>query len=100
MQEFPEDFELISFFEIEPEVLDPDLPWFYNTITFKKIIENETLYCSFSPAYGDLDLTLLHNEQPKIVLTPKLMVINYSKSGLDFLLFIIFEKFYCMTHNP
>jgi hypothetical protein len=32
---FPEDHELLSIFESEPEVLDADVPWFYNTLTFR-----------------------------------------------------------------
>ena len=49
---FPDDYELISFFEREPELLDFDIPWFYNIITFQREYADEFLYCSFSPSYG------------------------------------------------
>ena len=65
---FPDDYELISFFEIEPEVLDPEMPWFYNTVTFQKQYADELLYCTFSPAYGDIDLTLVRGQKAKITL--------------------------------
>ncbi|KAA9353045.1 hypothetical protein [Larkinella humicola] len=67
---FPEDYDLISFFEVEPEVLDTDVPWFYNTITFQKQYADELLYCTFSPAYGDLDLTLVSNQKSKTYSQP------------------------------
>ena len=35
MDQFPQEHELISVFESEPELLDPDLPWAYNRLTFK-----------------------------------------------------------------
>jgi len=33
----PEDYELIGFFEAEPEVLDPGVPWLYNILTFATV---------------------------------------------------------------
>lgn len=33
--ELPAEYELISLFESEPHLLDPELPWVYNTITFE-----------------------------------------------------------------
>jgi hypothetical protein len=65
---FPDDYELISFFEVEPDVLDADIPWFYNTLTFQKQCADELLYCTFSPAYGDIDLTLSRDQKAKITL--------------------------------
>lgn len=65
---FPEDWELMSFFEVEPQLLDSNLevPWFYNTITFQKQYADELLYCTFSPSYGDLDLTVVRNQKVKL----------------------------------
>ncbi|MFD2935462.1 hypothetical protein [Spirosoma flavum] len=68
-KDFPEDYELLSFFEVEPSLLDTDAPWLYNAITFKKEYIDELLYCTFSPSYGDLDLTLIRNQKPKITLS-------------------------------
>jgi len=68
---FPEDYELISFFEVEPELLDsnPQIPWFYNTLTFAKEYHDEVLYCTFSPSYGELDLTLVRDQKPIVTLS-------------------------------
>ena len=80
---FPDEYELMSFFEIEPEVLDKYIPWFYNTITFQKQYGDELLYCTFSPAYGDFDLTLVRNQKSKITLNlhniESIKVLNDSK---------------------
>jgi len=43
MKNFPENFELESFFECEPEVLDKDIPWEYNELTFESESENGVL---------------------------------------------------------
>jgi len=34
-----QDWELLSFFEIEPELLDPDAPWVYNDALYNVICE-------------------------------------------------------------
>jgi hypothetical protein len=35
MNPFPEDWELLAFFESEPTIEDRDVPWFYNCMTFE-----------------------------------------------------------------
>jgi len=66
---FPDDYELISFFEREHELLDFDIPWFYNIITFQREYADEFLYCSFSPSYRDKNLKLVRNQKTKLVLS-------------------------------
>jgi len=66
MKNFPEDFELISFFESEPKVLDTDIPWFYNTLTFSLTKGNENLIVHISPAYGDLEIYLHQKGELKL----------------------------------
>jgi hypothetical protein len=66
--QFPEEYELLSFFEVEPSVLDKEVPWIYNIVTFEKIYANETLVCTFSPSYGDLNLKLIQNGIEKLIL--------------------------------
>lgn len=68
MTSFPEEYELLSFFEVDPKVLDEGIPWMYNSLTFEKLLENETLVCVFSPAYGEVDLKLIQNGVDKLVL--------------------------------
>ena len=38
MERFPEEHELISFFECEPNVLDPGIPWVYNHLEFRSAV--------------------------------------------------------------
>lgn len=52
-EEFPTKNELISFFEIEPEIFGATV------ITYKLHYNDETLFYSFSPDYGGIHLTLL-----------------------------------------
>jgi len=55
---FPEDFELLSIFESEPEILDADAPWFYNTLTFRGDRDGLNYMIKISPAYGDLEVRI------------------------------------------
>lgn len=59
---FPSEAELLSFFEVAPETF-ADL-----VITYTRVHGGETLYCSFTPEHGDVDLTLLHGEHKKAAL--------------------------------
>ena len=60
---FPSELELSSFFETGPELLKDTV------LTYKRAYQDETLFCSFSPDYGDIDLTLLHLDKQKLVLS-------------------------------
>ena len=66
MKEFPEDYELISFFEVEPEVLDKDVIWYYNTLTFTIERSDEKVTLNISPAYDDLEIFWERNDELKI----------------------------------
>jgi len=44
MKPFPDNYELESYFECEPKILDKkDIPWAYNELVFKSKAENGTL---------------------------------------------------------
>lgn len=62
-EEFPQEDELLSLFEVAPEIFGATV------ITYKRQYASETLFCSFSPDYGDIDLTLLQQDKPKLVLS-------------------------------
>jgi hypothetical protein len=55
---FPDDHELVAFFEAEPSVLDPDLPWLYNTLYFETEREGIVVRCRIKPSYGDIRVRL------------------------------------------
>ncbi|MEO3947894.1 hypothetical protein [Gorillibacterium sp. CAU 1737] len=58
MNPFPKEHELIGLFESEPRVLDEATPWFYNSLFFTLIRDQDRLECSLEPAHGVLSLTL------------------------------------------
>lgn len=62
IEDFPENHELIWLFESEPEVLDPQEPWIFNTITFRTQRKGLEVMCSVLPSYGDLSLRLFLQE--------------------------------------
>jgi len=35
MNEIPEEYELMSFFEVEPKKRDVEVPFYYNNLTYK-----------------------------------------------------------------
>jgi hypothetical protein len=57
MNPFPEEFELIGFFESEPEVTDCDVPRPYNRLTFRTKRADDSIVCTIEPGYGAIDLT-------------------------------------------
>lgn len=46
----PESWELISFFEGEPALLDSDQPWLYNRLTFSLEREGEVIEVAIEPS--------------------------------------------------
>jgi hypothetical protein len=57
MQPFPEHWELISLFEGEPKLTDPDVPWVYNRIQFSLGRGIERIECAIEPSSGQIDFT-------------------------------------------
>jgi len=50
MKPFPEDYELIGFFEAEPKVLDLSIPWFYNRLEFEVVRDTDRVECVIEPS--------------------------------------------------
>jgi hypothetical protein len=59
VQGFPKDHELIGFFEAEPAILDPAVPWVYNTLDFTTNRNGIEVRARISPSYRELTLRLL-----------------------------------------
>jgi hypothetical protein len=55
---FPADHELLAFFGAEPKILDPGVPWFYNTLDFEVERHGFLVQCRLAPSYGELNLRL------------------------------------------
>jgi hypothetical protein len=47
--------ELLELFEAEPAVLDPGVPWAYNTVTFATKRGHDEVRCAFDPGYGEIE---------------------------------------------
>jgi hypothetical protein len=59
IREFPENYELLSFFEAEPTILDPGAPWLYNTLDFATTRDGIEVHARIVPSYGDLTIRLI-----------------------------------------
>lgn len=63
MKEIPEEFELLSFFEVEPvkSDKDSDVPFYYNLLTYVIENDNEKIEVHISPSYGDIEIFWAQN---------------------------------------
>ncbi len=68
MDPFPEQHDLISIFETEPEVLDPDVPWFYNRLTFVTHRGSDKVTCVIEPASRILQIDWSRNGERMVTL--------------------------------
>lgn len=57
-----QEWELLSFFAVEPQRLDPDIGWPYNDFSYVIERDDLTLTCAIAPAYKDVRLTLTRND--------------------------------------
>jgi hypothetical protein len=57
---FPADHELLAFFGVEPKILDPNVPWLYNTLDFE--VERQGFVVQCRLADGDIDARLHFGE--------------------------------------
>jgi hypothetical protein len=48
------EFELMSFFEVEPQPLDPDVPWPYSDFSYHVELGQYEIEFTISPAYRDI----------------------------------------------
>jgi hypothetical protein len=56
-----EEYELLSFFEVEPERASPDIPWPYNDFSYCVSLGAYDIAFGIYPAYKDISLTIRHN---------------------------------------
>lgn len=52
------ELDLLTFFEVEPELLDPKDPWSYNDAVYRVQSGNLTLSFAVAPAYFDVRIIL------------------------------------------
>jgi hypothetical protein len=54
----PDDLAVLSFFESEPRLLDPNVPWIYNTSIYETERDGYLVGLEISPSYSTLKVTL------------------------------------------
>jgi hypothetical protein len=64
-----EEFELLSFFEVEPSRADADQSWPYNDYTFAVSFDAFKVSFGIAPAYRDVSLAISHNDADIYFLT-------------------------------
>jgi hypothetical protein len=64
-----EEWQLLSFFEVEPERLDADVGWPYNDFTYRRTLGEMTITFSVGPAYKDFTLIVERGGAKEIELT-------------------------------
>lgn len=57
MLSLPEAYELVGFFESEPKLADPGVPWCYNHLSFSLKRDQDHVACELEPATGEIDIT-------------------------------------------
>jgi hypothetical protein len=68
MDPFPEEWELLSLFEVEPVISDRDVPWFYNLLTFETTRGDDHIKCEIEPGYEIIRLTWWQGRHEKLSL--------------------------------
>lgn len=71
MDPFPDDHELISFFEVKPQVIDADVVWFYNHLTFRGEAGGVPYAMEISPSNGEVDFRIGDPVSPVVNLSLK-----------------------------
>ena len=61
MRPFPEDYELLGFFEVEPKVLDPEIPWAYNELFFTSTAPNGVLETKMESGHEVIEFKWFQN---------------------------------------
>ncbi len=57
-----QEWEVLYFFEVEPERLDPEIAWPYNDFVYLVSQGDLSLSCAIAPAYKDVRLILARND--------------------------------------
>jgi hypothetical protein len=53
-----QEWELLSFFEVEPELLDSTIPWIFNDALYRVSLDNYNFTFAVQPSYRDVRLIL------------------------------------------
>lgn len=68
MNTFPEEWELLALFEVEPTITDRDVPWYYNRLTFETTRGDDHIRCEIEPGYEKLNIVWWRGAKEKMTL--------------------------------
>jgi hypothetical protein len=68
MNPFPEEWELLSLFEVEPALADRDVPWYYNHLTFDTSRGDDRIRCEIEAGYEVIRLKWWNQGQERLSL--------------------------------
>ena len=68
MDPFPDEWQLLSLFETDPRILDPEVPWTFNHLAFETTRGADRIRCVIEPGYEQLDFTWWHNQSRHLAL--------------------------------
>jgi hypothetical protein len=68
MEPFPDEWELLALFATPPSLLDPEVPWRYNRLTFASVRGRDRIECVLEPGYGDVKFTWWHGAEQRLQL--------------------------------
>ncbi len=68
MNPFPEEWELLSLFEGEPEMTHPRIPWYCNTLTFETTRGENRIRCEIEPADEQIRLYWWQDREERLSL--------------------------------
>jgi hypothetical protein len=63
------EWQLLSFFEVEPTRLDADMPWPYNEFTYRRCLGNIVVSFAVTPSSKDFTLTVERDAEKHLELT-------------------------------
>lgn len=66
MEPFPEEWELLSFFEAEPKIMDRGVPWYYNQLVFETTRGDDHIRCVIEPGYEILKIVWWRGKQEAV----------------------------------
>ncbi len=64
IKKFPEEWQLLSIFESEPELSDPRIPWLHNKLMFDYRAADDHLRVIIWPADGDFEIQFSKGSVP------------------------------------
>lgn len=68
MEPFPQDSDLRDLFGGDPLLLDPNLPWVRNVLSFESAVGPDTIECVIEPAYQTLTLRWIRRDRELVYL--------------------------------